>query len=473
MFILITWSRCSLVTHPCNYCFLPLQLTNKQPAGRDPETIQIPCPSNCLSPIEHPNPSSTQGRALGWPQDATGPHPCNWLFPDPQARPQLEDIKILNSSTVLVKWWPVDPAQVKGHLRGYNVTYSWEESQQKHSKNQVHRGHVVVPANTTSTTLGGLRPYSSYHLEVQAFNSRGLGPASQMTFSTPEGVPDHPKALHLECQSNTSLLLCWEPPESPNGVLTGYVLSYYPLDDGSKEQLSLNLSDPELRTHNLTNLSPHVRYRFLLRATTKEGPGEAFVQEGGTMALSETPDFGNISAMAGENYSVISWVPKEGQCNFTFQISFKAQDEKTPPYLLPQNVNYSQKTYTQWDLQPDTYYEIRLFKEMMFLHQMAVKTNGTGRVRLPPPGFATEGWFIGFVSAIILLLLILLILCFIKRSKGGKYSGNPDPRPPYIPSTSPPWSLSLKQDGMSMLGAGRGPEEMAARGLEKMAARPV
>lgn len=84
-----------------------------------------------------------------------------------------------------------------------------------------------------------------------------------------------------------------------------------------------------------------------------------------------------------------------------------------------------------------------------------------GRVRLPPPGFATEGWFIGFVSAIILLLLILLILCFIKRSKGGKYSGNPDL--PYIPSTSPPWSLSLKQDGMSMLGAGRGPEKMAAR----------
>lgn len=53
-------------------------------------------------------------------------------------------------------------------------------------------------------------------------------------------------------------------------------------------------------------------------------------------------------------------------------------DEKTTPYLLPQNVNYSQKTYTQWDLQPDTYYKILLSKEMVFLHQMAVKTNGTG-----------------------------------------------------------------------------------------------
>lgn len=52
----------------------------------------------------------------------------------------------------------------------------------------------------------------------------------------------------------------------------------------------------------------------------------------------------------------------------------------------------------------------------------------SGHVRLPPAGFTTEGWFIGFVSAAVLLLLVLLILCFIKRSKGGKYSGNPNPR---------------------------------------------
>lgn len=141
------------------------------------------------------------------------------------------------------------------------------------------------------------------------------------------------------------------------------------------------------------------------------------------MALSGTPDFGNISAMAGENYSVVSWVPKEGQCNFGFQIWFKALgDEKLVTRLPPQYVSYNQSSYTQWDLQPDTDYEIQLLKEQVLLHQMAVKTNGTGRVRLPPAGFATEGWFIGFISAIVVLLLILLILCFIKRSKGGKYS---------------------------------------------------
>lgn len=138
------------------------------------------------------------------------------------------------------------------------VTYWWEGSQRRHSKRHVHRGHVVVAANTTSAVLGGLRPYSSYRLELRAFNGRGLGPASEMTFSTPEGgepwaprpcarppppqgrpgqgphpclcptVPGHPEALHLECQSDTSLLLHWQPPLSHNGVLTGYVLSYHP-----------------------------------------------------------------------------------------------------------------------------------------------------------------------------------------------------------------------------------------------------
>lgn len=130
------------------------------------------------------------------------------------------------------------------------------------------------------------------------------------------------------------------------------------MDDGGKEQSSFNLSNPELRAYNLTSLSPHLRYRFQLQATTNEGPGDSIMQEGGTMALSGKveglrrpcqearpkradlelpqshtlssrssgpPDFGNISAVAGENYSVVSWVPKEGRCNFGFQIWFKPQ----------------------------------------------------------------------------------------------------------------------------------------------------
>lgn len=81
-------------------------------------------------------------------------------------------------------------------------------------------------------------------------------------------------------------------------------------------------------------------------------------------------------------------------------------------------------------------------------------------MRLPPAGFATEGWFIGFISAIILLLLILLILCFIKRSKGGKYSGEAWPGPPVggcRACSSPLRSPGLWQDVGGRQGAQREP----------------
>lgn len=34
-----------------------------------------------------------------------------------------------------------------------------------------------------------------------------------------------------------------------------------------------------------------------------------------------------------------------------------------------------------------------------------------------------SGWFIGLMCAVALLTLILLTVCFVKRNKGGKYSG--------------------------------------------------
>lgn len=58
--------------------------------------------------------------------------------------------------------------------------------------------------------------------------------------------------------------------------------------------------------------------------------------------------------------------------------------------------------------------------------------NGSWFASLPPslPAYtnnqadiATQGWFIGLMCAIALLVLILLIVCFIKRSRGGKYPG--------------------------------------------------
>lgn len=36
---------------------------------------------------------------------------------------------------------------------------------------------------------------------------------------------------------------------------------------------------------------------------------------------------------------------------------------------------------------------------------------------------STQGWFIGTMCAVALLVLTLLAVCFVKRSRGGKYPG--------------------------------------------------
>lgn len=38
-------------------------------------------------------------------------------------------------------------------------------------------------------------------------------------------------------------------------------------------------------------------------------------------------------------------------------------------------------------------------------------------------GISTQGWFIGLMCAVALLTLLLLTICFVRRNKGGKYSG--------------------------------------------------
>lgn len=80
-----------------------------------------------------------------------------------------------------------------------------------HGKEHGYGKHVVVPANVTSVALSDLWPYSSYHVEVRAFNGRGAGPASKESFETPEGGESGSRMLLLDP--------CSGPERDPTAVL--------------------------------------------------------------------------------------------------------------------------------------------------------------------------------------------------------------------------------------------------------------
>uniref|UniRef100_A0A8C4NUT8 L1 cell adhesion molecule, paralog a n=1 Tax=Dicentrarchus labrax TaxID=13489 RepID=A0A8C4NUT8_DICLA len=320
----------------------------------------------------------------------------------PLEAPMDVGVVLMNSTTIRVTWAAVDKETVRGHLLGYKIYLTRTGSRGHHRGRRAKESEstVVVEtgANEEKKVISDLRPYSHYTLAVTVFNSKGEGPPSEpLSFKTEEGVPGPPTSLMLDSPSETEMTLHWTPPGQPNGVLIGYLLQYHPMQVET-------IDDPTVTHLTLKGLDRHSHYRFYLRGRTHAGDGEPIKREGATMLDGAPP--ANITTSVGENSVNFSWVAKKRHRNVSFQIFYLNKNGTISTLISTEKVNSSQSFYQLQGLTPGSHYRLRF----------------SYRVTEVQPSFATQGWFIGVVSAIVLLLLILLILCFIKRSKGGKYS---------------------------------------------------
>ncbi|KAM6228596.1 LOW QUALITY PROTEIN: neural cell adhesion molecule L1 [Spheniscus humboldti] len=352
----------------------------------------------------------------------------------PLVYPENVGVEILNSTSVRVRWSLAGPPRdLRGHLRGFRVLYWREGWVGERARRQAppappagHPGVLTVPGEASGVLLGGLRPWSRYRLQVVVFNGRGDGPPSdEIRFDTPEGVPGPPEELHVERVGETTLALEWKRPRHPNGVLTGFLLQYRQVNQtewGLPDEISFPAGT--LNT-TLGRLAPRGRYRFALHALTRLGPGPALLRQGSLLPEPVLPVLGSVVVgEVGEDFTVLHWTLAH-QANIEFEVQYMSKTTEEP-WRTSGRANSSLGLYRLGDLRPGTSYRVQFVGrnhsgERVAFWESEVQTNGT-LVPSPAGGFATEGWFIGFVSAVVLLLLLLLILCFIKRSKGGKYS---------------------------------------------------
>uniref|UniRef100_A0A669C455 Neural cell adhesion molecule L1 n=1 Tax=Oreochromis niloticus TaxID=8128 RepID=A0A669C455_ORENI len=334
----------------------------------------------------------------------------------PLEAPMDVGVEIINSTTIKVTWAPIDKETVRGHLLGYKVLPHHHRGRRA----QELESTVVVKTepNEKKKVISDLRPFSNYTLKVTVYNIKGEGPFSEaLPFETPEGVPGPPLTLTLDSPSETEMTLHWTPPGQPNGVLIGYLLQYQQSDDDSPMQVE-TIDDPTVTHITLKNLDHKSDYRFYLRGRTAAGDGVPITMKGATMLDGVVPM--EISLSVGENAVNFSWVPEKRHRNVGFQIQYSNKNDGNK-WKATEKVNSSQSFYQLQGLTPGSQYSFQFIYNNTVFFNTDIKTEGTGVTEMQP-SFATQGWFIGVVSAIGLLLLILLILCFIKRSKGGKYS---------------------------------------------------
>ncbi|KAG9269919.1 neural cell adhesion molecule L1.1-like [Astyanax mexicanus] len=335
-----------------------------------------------------------------------------------------------NDTAVTITWTAVDRESVRGHLLGYKIHLKRLGPHQEHHGNRkrlLERSREesweidVLRDEKEEKIVSGLEYYSNYQLSITAHNSKGEGPPSDpVHFNTPEGVPGAPTDLRCESPSQTKLSLHWNHPHKPNGVLRGYVLHYQAQGvDGSPSEVQMvTIHDPSLNNYTLDNLDSQSRYFFSLRAETHAGLGEEAKVNATTLLDGEPPNY--VNATVGETSVNLSWVPGHRHRNVGFTIHY-LRKSAGGEWEESEQVNSTQAFYELQGLQSGTEYVLEIRHKNITYWTQGLQTNGP-RLSEVQNGFASQGWFIGLISAVVLLLLILLILCFIKRSRGGKYS---------------------------------------------------
>ncbi|XP_035795173.1 tyrosine-protein phosphatase Lar-like isoform X2 [Anopheles albimanus] len=126
-----------------------------------------------------------------------------------------------------------------------------------------------------------LSPYTEYEFYVIAVNNIGRGPPSLPATTTTGETGDSiyggskmesaPRNIEVKPLSSSTMLITWEPPETPNGQVTGYKV-YYTTNPNQPEASW----DSQKETNDMTTISdltPHAIYTIRVQAFTSMGAG--------------------------------------------------------------------------------------------------------------------------------------------------------------------------------------------------------
>nr|XP_012614949.1 neurofascin isoform X10 [Microcebus murinus] len=331
----------------------------------------------------------------------------------PRAAPTEVKVRVTNSTAISLQWNRVYPDTVQGQLREYRAYYWRESSLLKNLWVSQKRQQASFPGDRLRGVVSRLFPYSNYKLEMVVVNGRGDGPRSETKeFTTPEGVPSAPRRLRVRQPNLETINLEWDHPEHPNGILTGYTLRYVAFN-GTKvgKQIVENFS-PNQTKFTVQRTDPVSRYRFTLSARTQVGSGETVTEESPAPPNEATPT-------AAPPTLPPTTMGATGAVSSTDATAIAATAEATAVPIIPTVAPTTIATTTTVATTTTTT-AATTTTESPPTTSSGTKIHGSAYTN-NQADIATQGWFIGLMCAIALLVLILLIVCFIKRSRGGKY----------------------------------------------------
>uniref|UniRef100_A0A667XHA6 Neural cell adhesion molecule L1 n=1 Tax=Myripristis murdjan TaxID=586833 RepID=A0A667XHA6_9TELE len=132
---------------------------------------------------------------------------------------------------------------------------------------------------------------------------------------------------------------------------------------------------------------------------------------------SPNEDIWNVTAVPNTHHADVRWRHNLPAGISQFVIEYTLDSNGTMKM-----VRVNQPPVTLSDLIEGAKYHLRVYSDEFHAISSKYTTfETTTAYSKDQVDIATQGWFIGLMCAIALIVLILLIVCFIKRSRGGKY----------------------------------------------------
>ncbi|XP_032566388.1 neurofascin isoform X22 [Chiroxiphia lanceolata] len=348
------------------------------------------------------------------------------------ARPEINPTGVQGAGTqknnMEITWTPLNATQAYGPNLRYIVR--WRRRDPRGSwYNETVKGPRHVVWNTPI--------YVPYEIKVQAENDFGRAPEPD-TYIGYSGE-DYPKAaptdVRIRVLNSTAVALTWTRVhlDTIQGQLKEY-RAYFWRDSSLLKNLWVSrkrqfVSFPGDRNRGIVSrLFPYSNYKLEMVVTNGRGDGpRSEVKEFPTPeGVPSSPRYLRIRQ---PNLEIINleWDHPEHPNGVLTGYSLRYQPfngTKTGRTVV-ENFSPNQTRFTLQRTDPISRYRFvlrartqvgegePLVEESPALLDEAYTKNQVD--------IATQGWFIGLMCAIALLVLILLIVCFIKRSRGGKY----------------------------------------------------
>ncbi|XP_077121613.1 phosphatidylinositol phosphatase PTPRQ [Ranitomeya variabilis] len=236
---------------------------------------------------------------------------------------------------------------------------------------------IDIEAEQLSYTVEKLLPFTDYTIIVSAFTTVGEGPPTDIVIRTSEQVPSSVNNVYYQNISSTSVMVFWDPPLEPNGMITHYTV--YAMDLYTKDAFHVITSNTSML---ITGLKKYMDYK--VRVTASNSAGESAVSEENNIfvrTLEDAPGSPPQNLVsAGVNATAINleWSsPAEPNgIVLLYEIIYT-----NSTVILAQNTTST--TFTITDLNPYTLYRISVRSYTQFGHGdqstpiLSVKTSET------------------------------------------------------------------------------------------------